>query len=102
YVFHSLLGGADGYLRDRSGHPVAQTYRERMAAWALRLGIDSFRCAAVFATRSGRLGSDLVDWQLSHLLRHPADRAGLQTQRAGKPIGARGNAFGSTPVGIVT
>ena len=33
-VFHRLLGRADGYLRGRSGHPVAQTYRERVAAWA--------------------------------------------------------------------
>ena len=60
--FIAVLGGADGYLRDRRGHPVAQTYRKRMAAWALRLGIDSFRCAAVFATRSRCPGSDVVDW----------------------------------------
>ena len=98
-AIHRVLGGADGCFRDRSGHPVAQTHRERMAPWALRLGIDSFRCAAVFATRSRRLGSHVVDWQLPHLLRHPADRAGLPSQGPRWPRCDRGNAGGSTPVG---
>jgi hypothetical protein len=71
-----------------------------MAAWTLRFSVDSLRRPDVLATRSRRPRSDLVDWQLRHLLRHPADRTGLPSQGAGKPIGARGNAGGSTPVVI--